>query len=73
MTRSRSVHSTRCGYEDQNAESTRAFEARTCVNFESQFFSPRLSGITYYICTLLFKEDVAELPVRAPRRLVVID
>jgi hypothetical protein len=32
-----------------------------------------MAGITYYICTLLFKEDIAELPVKAPRQLVVID
>jgi Xaa-Pro aminopeptidase len=60
-------------YEMSDADSEKLFEPRTCVNFESQFFSPRMSGITYYICTLLFKEDVAELPVKAPRELVVID
>ena len=32
-----------------------------------------ITGITYYICTLLFKEDVAELPAKAPRQLVVTD
>jgi hypothetical protein len=32
-----------------------------------------MSGITYYICTLLFKEEIAEFPVKAPRKLVVID
>jgi len=60
-------------YEMSDSDSERIFEPRTCVNFESQFFSPRMSGITYYICTLLFKEDLAELPVKAPRQLVVID
>ncbi len=60
-------------YEMSHSDSEKAFEARTCVNFESQFFSPRMAGITYYIDTLLFKEDVAELPIRAPRSLVVID
>ena len=60
-------------YEMSHVDSKRVFEPRTCVNFESQFFSPRLSGITYYICTLLFKEDSAELPVQAPRELVIID
>ena len=60
-------------YEMSDTDSERVFEPRTCVNFESQFFSPRMSGITYYICTLLFKEDLAELPVKAPRQLVVID
>ncbi|MDH3534552.1 MAG: hypothetical protein OER87_02245 [Gammaproteobacteria bacterium] len=60
-------------YEMSHDESEKVFEPRTCVNFESQFFSPRMSGITYYICTLLFKENSAELPVQAPRRLVVIE
>ena len=60
-------------YEMSDTDSERVFEARSCVNFESQFFSPRMAGITYYICTLLFKEDLAELPVKAPRQLVVID
>ena len=60
-------------YEMSHGDSERVFEPRTCVNFESQFFSPRLSGITYYICTLLFGEDSAELPIKAPRELVVID
>jgi len=60
-------------YEMSDADSERVFEPGTCVNFESQFFSPRMAGITYYICTLLFKEDIAELPVKAPRQLVVID
>ncbi|MCP4331197.1 MAG: aminopeptidase P family protein [Gammaproteobacteria bacterium] len=60
-------------YEMSHTDSDKVFEPGTCVNFESQFFSPRMSGITYYICTLLFKDDVAELPVKAPRRLVVLD
>jgi Xaa-Pro aminopeptidase len=60
-------------YEMSDTDSDRVFEPGTCVNFESQFFSPRMSGITYYICTLLFKDDVAELPVKAPRRLVIVD
>ena len=60
-------------YEMSDDESEKIFEPRTCVNFESQFFSPRMSGITYYICTLLFKEDHAGMPVQAPRKLVVID
>jgi Xaa-Pro aminopeptidase len=60
-------------YEMTDSDSEKVFEPRTCVNFESQFFSPRMAGITYYICTLLFKEEVAELPVKAPRQLVVID
>ena len=60
-------------YEMSDTDSEREFGPRTCVNFESQFFSPRMAGITYYICTLLFKEEVAELPIKAPRRLIVIE
>ena len=60
-------------YEITDSDSETIFEPGTCVNFESQFFSPRMSGITYYICTLLFKEDVAELPINTPRQLVVIE
>jgi Xaa-Pro aminopeptidase len=60
-------------YEMSDTESEKVFEPGTCVNFESQFFSPRMSGITYYICTLLFKQDTAILPVTAPRQLVVIE
>jgi hypothetical protein len=51
----------------------KVFEPNTVVNFESQFFSPRLSGITYYIDTLLFKEDIALQPVKALLELVVVD
>ncbi len=60
-------------YEMSHTDSERVFEPRTCVNFESQFFSPRMAGITYYIDMLLFKEDVAEMPIQSPRRLVAID
>ena len=60
-------------YEMTDTDSDKVFEAGTCVNFESQFFSPRMAGITYYICTLVFKQDQALLPVQAPRRLIVID
>jgi hypothetical protein len=60
-------------YEMSDTASDKVFQPGTCVNFESQFFSPRMSRITYYICTLLFKEDSALLPVTAPRELVVIE
>jgi hypothetical protein len=56
-----------------DGDSERIFEPGTCVNFESQFFSPRMAGITYYIRTLLFTEDGAGLPIKTPRRLTVID
>ncbi len=60
-------------YEMSDTDSERVFEPNTVVNFESQFFAPRLSGITYYICTLLFKEDTAELPCKSPRSLTVLE
>ncbi len=60
-------------YEMAHADSKVEFEPGTCVNFESQFFSPRMAGITYYIDTLLFREDGAGLPIRYPRRLTVIE
>lgn len=59
-------------YEMTDTESERVFEPGTIVNFESQFFSPRLSGITYYIDSLLFKADRAYQPVKAPLDLVVV-
>lgn len=60
-------------YEMSDTDSDRIFEPGTIVNFETQFFSPRMSGITYYIDTLLFKHDSATLPVTAPRQLVVVE
>ena len=59
-------------YEMSDTESDKVFEPNTVVNFESQFFSPNLSGITYFIDTLLFKKDVALQPVKAPLDLVVL-
>jgi Xaa-Pro aminopeptidase len=59
-------------YEMTDTESDKVFEPGTVVNFESQFFAPRLSGITYYIDTLLFKKDRAYQPVKAPIDLIVV-
>jgi hypothetical protein len=50
----------------------KVFEPGTVVNFESQFFSPRMSGITYYIDTLMFKADTAFQPLKSPLDLVVV-
>jgi len=58
-------------YEMSDTDTDKVFEPGTCVNFESQFFSPRCSGITYYIDTLLFKADRAYQPVKAPLDLVI--
>jgi len=60
-------------YEMSDAETERVFEPGTIVNFESQFFAPRMSGITYYIDTLLFKEDRAHRPLTFQPELVVIE
>lgn len=59
-------------YEMSDTDSDRIFEPNTVVNFESQFFSPDMAGITYYIDTLMFKKDGALLPCTSPRELVVL-
>ncbi len=60
-------------YEMTDGASERVFEPGTVVNYETQFFGPRMTGITYCICTLLFDEDLAELPVRTPRQLIPLE
>lgn len=60
-------------YEMSDTDSERVFEPGTIVNFESQFFAPRMSGITYYIDTLLFKEDTALRPLTFQPELVIVD
>ena len=59
-------------YEMSDTDSEKIFEPGTVVNYESQFFSPRMTGITYYIDTLMFKKDRAYQPVKAPLDLVVV-
>jgi Xaa-Pro dipeptidase len=59
-------------YEMSDTNSERVFEAGTVVNFETQFFSPHMSGITYYIDTLMFKKDEALLPCKSPLELIVL-
>jgi Xaa-Pro aminopeptidase len=59
-------------YEMTDTETDRIFEPGTVVNFESQFFSPRMSGITYYVDTLMFKADSAYQPLESPLDLVVV-
>ena len=59
-------------YEMTDGDSEKVFEAGTVVNFESQFYGPRRVGITYFIDTIMFEEGVAQLPVRAPRELLVV-
>jgi len=60
-------------YEMSDTDSKRVFEPGTVVNYESQFFGPRLSGITYTICTLLFGDGYAGFPVKTARKLHVIN
>jgi len=59
-------------YEMSDTDTDKVFEAGTVVNYESQFFSPRKTGITYYIDTLLFDRHEAIQPVKAPLDLVVV-
>jgi len=59
-------------YEMSDEDSDVLFEPGTAVNFESVFFGPRLSGLTYLIDTLLFTRDGAELASRMPRHLTVL-
>jgi Xaa-Pro aminopeptidase len=60
-------------YEMTDTDSDRVFEPGTIVNFESQFYAPRMSGITYYIDTLLFTQDSATRPLTFAPELVVLD
>ena len=60
-------------YELSDSDSTDLFEAGTVVNYESQFFGPRLSGLTYLIDTLVFEEDGAYIASAVPRELMVIE
>jgi Xaa-Pro aminopeptidase len=59
-------------YEMSHGDSHVPFEPGTAVNFESVFYGPRMSGLTYLIDTLLFKEDSAGLASQMPRRLHVL-
>ena len=59
-------------YEMADTDTDRIFEPGTVVNFESQFFSPRMSGISYYVVTLMFKSDNAYQPLKATLDLVVV-
>ena len=60
-------------YEMSDTDSDRIFEPGTIVNFESQFFAPRMSGITYYIDTLLFTSEAASRPLSFQPKLVILD
>ena len=60
-------------YEMTDSDSDKILEPNTVVNFESQFFAPRMAGITYYIDTLLFRADAATRPLTFKPELVIVD
>jgi len=60
-------------YEMTDTETDKILEPGTVVNFESQFFAPRMSGITYYVDTLMFKSGAALRPLKFKPELVIVD
>jgi len=60
-------------YEMTDTESDKLLQPGTVINFESQFFAPRMSGITYYIDMLMFKPDAALRPLTFKPELVILD
>lgn len=60
-------------YEMTDSDSDKILEPGTVINFESQFFSPHMSGITYYVDTLMFKTDTALRPLNFKPKLVIVD
>lgn len=59
-------------YEMTDTETDKILEPGTAVNFESQFYAPRMSGITYYVDTLMFKTGAAYRPLKFKPELVVV-
>lgn len=60
-------------YEMSDEDSDVLFEPGTVVNFESVFFGPRMTGLTYLIDTLIFQDHEAELASELPRGLTVLE
>ena len=60
-------------YELSDTDSAVSFAPGTVVNYESQFFGPHLSGLTYLIDTLIFEEDTACIASHIPRDLIVVE
>jgi Xaa-Pro dipeptidase len=60
-------------YEMSDEDSDVLFEPGTVVNFESVFFGPRMTGLTYLIDTLMFKDGEAEMASMMPRALTVLE
>ena len=59
-------------YEMSDEASEVAFEPGTAANFESVFYGPKMSGITFLIDTMLFHSETAHLASRVPRGLMVL-
>lgn len=60
-------------YELADTDSRVILEPGTVVNYESQFFGPELSGLTYLIDTLLFEHDTARIMSKIPRELIILE
>lgn len=60
-------------YELSDVNSDVVFAAGNVVNYESQFFGPKLSGLTYLIDTLVFEQDTAHIASTMPRELIVVE
>ena len=60
-------------YEMSDTQSDKILQPNTVVNFESQFFAPRMAGITYYVDTLMFKADTALRPLKFKTELAIVD
>jgi Xaa-Pro aminopeptidase len=60
-------------YEMSDVDSDVSFEAGSVVNFESVFYGPKMTGLTYLIDTLVFRETEAGLASQMPRGLTVLD
>lgn len=60
-------------YELSDSGSDVLFAPGTVVNYESQFYGPNFSGLTYLIDTLMFEDQTACIASRVPRELIVIE
>ena len=60
-------------YEMTDTDSEKTLEPGTAINFESQFFAPRMAGITYYIDMIMVTEAEATRPLSFQPELVILD
>jgi Xaa-Pro aminopeptidase len=59
-------------YELSDMGTDTVFTPGTAVNYESVFYGPAMTGLTYLIETLIFRDDEAAIASRLPRGLTVI-